>query len=219
MPLSALLFDLDGTLLETEVGILDCFRRTLEALSLPQKPDSELRRFIGPPLQEAWKELVGAKYAGEAAAIYRDCYDTTGKFRARPYDRILEALSRLSPAYRLFIATSKRQSFALEMAEHFGLGPHFTEIYGLLPENLSEDKTLLIGRILRDQNLNPREALMIGDRRYDLIGARANGIGSIGVLWGYGTQEELEAHGPTALCERPQGLPDLIARLSIVYSP
>jgi phosphoglycolate phosphatase len=219
MPLSSLLFDLDGTLLETETGILGCFHRTLEALGLPQKPDPELRRFIGPPLQEAWKELVGGEYAGEAAAIYRDCYATTGKFGARPYDGILEALARLSPSYRLFIATSKRQSFALEMAEHFGLRPHLAEVYGLLPEHLSEDKTSLIGRILRDQNLHPPEALMIGDRRYDLIGARANGIDSIGVLWGYGTREELEAHGPTLLCERPQDLPDLIARMPIAYGP
>lgn len=210
MPISALLFDLDGTLLETERGILSCFRHTLEALKLPPKTDGELRRYIGPPLREAWRGLVGEGFAEQAAALYRECYDHKGKFNARPYEGILEALSQLS-AHRLFVATSKRRTFALDMAEHFGLTRYFSGIYGVLPENPSEDKAALIARIVQDHRLNPRACLMVGDRMYDLIGASANGMGSVGVLWGYGSREELEAHHPTALCEHPSDLPNLIA--------
>ncbi|GEM87585.1 HAD hydrolase-like protein [Meiothermus granaticius] len=213
MALDALLFDLDGTLLETEEGILACFRQTFEALGLPQKPDLELRRYIGPPLQAAWNELVGAERAEEAIALYRDCYETFGKLRARPYDGIPEALAQLSTTHRLFVATSKRHPFALEMVEHFGLARYFSGVYGLRPEKLDEDKTALIARVLHDQRLSPRQAVMIGDRKYDLIGAQANRVGTVGVLWGYGSQAELEAHHPMALCRRPHDLPGLIAKM------
>lgn len=215
MPISGLLFDLDGTLLETEPGILASFRHTLQTLGLPPRSDAQLRTHIGPPLKTSWGELVGAELTDRATEIYRQFYDAKGKFMARPYGGMLEALAQLSTSYRLFIATSKRKVFALDMAEHFGLRPYFAEVYGLLPENLAEDKAALIARILLEQSLNPQETLMIGDRLYDLTGAKANGLGSIGVLWGYGSRGELQTHHPTALCERPADLPSIISDLAL----
>lgn len=214
MPPTTLLFDLDGTLLDTEPGILGCLRRTLERFGLPDRPDAELRRFIGPPLEQAWRELVGAAHVEEAVETYRHCYDLEGKFKAAVFEGIEAALDELARRHTLIVATSKRQVFAEEMLERFGLTPYFKAVYGVTPPHLSEPKAHLIGRILRDFSLSPRQAVMIGDREFDVIGARANGVACVGALWGYGSREELTLHGASLLCERPQELIEAVEGLA-----
>lgn len=213
MRLAAVLFDLDGTLLDTEPGILACLRHTLERFDLPGQTDAELRRFIGPPLEQAWRELVGAAHVEEAVEIYRRCYDLKGKFKAAVFEGIEAALRELACHHTLIVATSKRQVFAEEMLEHFGLTPYFKAIYGVAPPQLSEPKAHLIGRILRDYGLSPHQAVMVGDREFDVIGARANGMACVGALWGYGSREELTLHGASLLCESPRDLIEAVAGL------
>jgi phosphoglycolate phosphatase len=213
MGLAAVFFDLDGTLLDTEPGILACLRRTLQRFGLPDRPDGELRRFIGPPLEQAWRELVGATHVEEAVESYRRCYALEGQFKAAPFEGIEAALEGLAQRHTLIVATSKRQVFAEEMLGRFGLAPYFKAVYGVTPPQLSEPKAHLIGRILRAHGLSPRRAVMVGDRQFDVIGARANGMACIGVLWGYGSREELTLHGASLLCERPQELIEAVEGL------
>lgn len=212
--ITTLLFDLDGTLLETEGGILDSFRRTLQTLNLPDRSDDELKQYIGPPLKHAWAELVGEDLVEVATETYRQTYDQSGKFNAKIYEGLLPALGTLSSSYQLTVATSKRRIFALDMLKHFGLTQYFKAIYGVNPDNLSEPKASLIARLLHDLEVSPSQAVMIGDRKFDLIGANENNLRSIGVLWGYGSREELEAHNPSALCPTTDQLVDTINGLA-----
>jgi phosphoglycolate phosphatase len=211
--LTHLLFDLDGTLLETELGILNTFRHTLRTLGLPDKTDAELRKYIGPPLRQAWGELVGESLIDQAVEIYRQRYDAAGKLEANHYPGMPETLETLSHQYKLVVATSKRVAFARDMMAHFGFSQFFTAIYGVVPPHLSEPKGELIGRILSDLSVQPDQAVMIGDREFDIIGASVNGMRSIGVLWGYGSPQELTMSGATVLCDRPGGLLEVVENL------
>lgn len=211
MAISSLLFDLDGTLLDTEPGILGCLRHTIQAVGFPLPPEQKLREQIGPPLELAFQNLLGANGPiWEAVEIYRQCYEQQGQFQAQPYPGIRSALQTLSSRYLLLVATSKRKQFAEAMLEHFALAPYFKAIYGVLPDNLSEPKASLIGRILHDHTLRPEHTAMVGDRVFDRVGAEANGVHFIGALWGYGNPEEL-AGG--VLCSHPWELAALVTGL------
>jgi len=212
--ITTLLFDLDGTLLDTERGILASFRHTLAMLGSPPRSDAELRKHIGPPLKESWTELVGEEYVDRATEVYRQRYSQKGKFEACVFPGIEESLQTLSRNYTLIVATSKRKNFALEMLAHFELAVYFQGIYGNEPSNFSESKASLIGRILQDFALIPSQTVMVGDRQYDMIGARANHLKAIGALWGYGSREELQFHGANALCQTPSDLAETVAKLS-----
>jgi phosphoglycolate phosphatase len=209
--ITTLLFDLDGTLLETAPGILGCYRHTFDQLGVKVPTELDLHQFIGPPMKDNFRRLMDEAQVNAAVEIYRQCYNRQGKFQATVYDGLPEALQKLSSTHRLVVATSKRQSFALEMTEHFGLAPYFGAVYGVKEENLSEPKSALIGRILQGHRLTPTEAVMIGDRAFDILGAKAHRMRSIGVLWGYGSREELLSHGADRLCQQPADLPGSIA--------
>lgn len=210
---TTLLFDLDGTLLETAPGIVGCYRDTFHQLgvSVPEALDWLL--FIGPPIKDNFRRLLNEAQVETAVEIYRQCYEQKGQWEASVYQGIYQAIQTLCASYRLMVATSKRQAFAREMMQRFGLAPYFSAIYGVLAENLSESKAALIGRILQEHGLTPAEVVMIGDRAFDILGAKAHQMRSVGVLWGYGSREELQAHGANLLCEHPLRLPQCLASL------
>lgn len=209
MTLGALLFDLDGTLLDTEPGIVAGLRHTMQLLGLDIPDYPVLKAQIGPPLEQALGNLMPTALIPKAVEVYREYYNQQGKFEASVFEGIHQALSHLS-GYTLLVATSKRRVFAVDMLEHFGLAQHFSAVYGVQPSNLSEPKASLIAKAIREQNLSPQRCVMIGDRHFDVEGAKAHGLKAIGALWGYGNPTELAQ--ADWLCPTPSDLPGGIAQ-------
>ena len=209
-----LLFDLDGTLTDPMEGITRCIQYALERMGKPVPDQKELCAYIGPPLQKTFPVLLGSEdpaHAWEAIAHYRERFGSVGKFENTMFPEVPEVLAALRVrGHRLFVATSKPAVFATEILVHFGLVPFFERIYGSELTGERTDKTELVAYILGQEGLKAEECLMIGDRRHDVEGARHNGVACIGVLWGYGSPEELDEAGATAICEKMGDLPRVI---------
>jgi phosphoglycolate phosphatase len=212
---SHLIFDLDGTLTDPREGITRCFLHVLERLQLPMQPQRELERFIGPPLRDAIAELIGSRDAAQvenATTIYRERFATTGLFENFPYPGIGEALGGLRESgHTLWVCTSKAGVFAKRILEHFELSALFDEIYGCELDGALSDKAELLAHILGRHAIEPAHAIMIGDRMHDIRAARVNGLRSIGVLYGFGSEAELREAGAHALCSDVAELPIVIA--------
>lgn len=207
-----MLFDLDGTLTDPREGILACIRHALSALEIESPPDTELERFIGPPLKASFLKILGgdAGRAETAVRLYRERFTEHGLYENRVYDDIPESLAALQASgATLYVATSKPQVFAERILEHFGLARHFQAIYGSALDGSLSDKADLIRHVLVTARLPAASALMVGDREHDILGARANAVAAVGVLWGYGSREELQSAGATHLLKSPAELPDL----------
>ncbi len=207
------LFDLDGTLTDPGEGIVGCLQHTLRGLGRPSPPDADLARHIGPPLRETFTTLLGSASPGvidQAVALYRERFSATGIFQNVVYPAVPSALAELrASGMTLYVATAKLQLFAERIVEHFGLAGFFHRVYGSELDGTRAIKSDLIAYLLRRESLSPGSTVMVGDRAHDVRGAIANGVLPIGVLWGYGSREELTAAGATVLCERPA----LLARL------
>ena len=211
-----ILFDLDGTLTDPGVGIVSCIRYALERLGRDMPADQALLRYIGPPLREAFCELLNTSdrcAIDHAVNVYRERYSTIGLLENEVYAGIPEALAQLTErGDALFVATSKPEIYAQRILEHFGLAGHFRKIWGCELDGTRSDKGELIAHLLQHEKLTPAETLMIGDRSHDAVGARANGIVPIGVLWGYGDEAELTSAQCEMLLRRPQELTSLSLR-------
>ncbi|WP_262271475.1 HAD family hydrolase [Microvirga yunnanensis] len=210
------LFDLDGTLTDPKAGITRSVQYALERLGRPVPDAGALTWMIGPPLVSGFTELLGgAEEVPDAVRFYRERYGDVGLFENEVYAGIPALLRSLEEkGVRLHVATSKLQVFAQRILEHFDLSRFFAGIYGSEPDNRNADKRDLIRHILDRERFDPAGAVMIGDRKHDVIGAAANGIATIGVSWGYGFREELRQAGAACLADDPQGLEAAILRLT-----
>ncbi len=210
-----LLFDLDGTLTDPFWGITRCIGYALNALGRPSPSPEDLRWCIGPPLRKNFERLLGSRddrITEEAVEKYRERFGSIGLFENEPYGGIAEALATLKArGHSLYIATSKPTTYAERIAIHFGLKEYFHRIYGSELDGRNSEKTSLVLQILQSEAILPSNTIMIGDREYDMIAARSNKIRGIGVLWGYGTREELQRSGAHALVPSPG---DLVAIIS-----
>ena len=197
----AIFFDLDGTLTDSGPGILNCVEPALAHFGI-QVPDREaLRVFIGPPLRESF-----ARFGVPADRLE----EAIGKFENSPYPGIESLLQQLKEeGFALFVATSKPQVTATEILEHFNLARYFDSICGASLDAGRESKEDVITYLLA-QIGTPDQVTMVGDTAYDVVGARAHGIDTIGVTWGYGTREDMAAAGAVALAETPQELHRLL---------
>jgi phosphoglycolate phosphatase len=212
-----LLFDLDGTLTDPRPGIVGCLRHALARLGRPCPDDDALAACIGPPLRVSFAALLDTRDGAlieEATRLYRERYGVTGLFENRVYDGVPEMLEHLRGG-RLMVATSKMAVFAERIVTHFGLAPYFSGIYGAEPGGRLDDKVELIAHLLGRERLAADTAIMIGDRAFDMVAARANGLRAVGVLWGYGSERELREAGAERLCATPVELPAVIAQLSV----
>ncbi|MGL4608904.1 MAG: HAD-IA family hydrolase [Trueperaceae bacterium] len=164
-------------------------------------------KYLGPPIRDIFSELAGETLADKAVDVYRECYNFVGKLEANHYPGMLETLAQLSQDYKLMVATSKRTHFVEDMITYLGFSYFFHAICS--SPNTPETKTQLLGRILNDLS----QVIMIGDRKFDMIGAKENNVRSIGALWGYGSEEELLQSGVMLLCKE---LRDLVRLLEVL---
>ena len=194
------LFDLDGTLTDPREGITRSIQYGLSKMGIDEPDLSKLEHFIGPPLLQAFMATYGfdEARAWEAMGFYRERFAVTGLYENHVFDGVTPLLEELvGQGRQLFIATSKPQVYAREIARHFDFARHFNVIYGSELDGKRTHKVELIRHLLTEQGLDPAQTLMIGDRKHDLIGARENGLDAAAVGYGFGSFEELSAFAPT----------------------
>lgn len=208
-------FDLDGTLTDPKPGICGCVQYALTEMGFAAPAQDELEWVIGPPMIESLRILAGPERAEEALRHYRRRYGEIGLFENRVYDGIPELLRALTQeGWRLHVATSKARPFAIRIVEHFGLAPFFAETFGSGLDGSLQHKDALLAHALQQTGVAPDAATMIGDRKFDVLGAKANGLPTIGVAWGYGSRAELEAAGAAAVVATPGEVAGALAALS-----
>jgi phosphoglycolate phosphatase len=205
-----LLFDLDGTLTDPKQGIVACIRYALQRLDIEIAADIRLESYIGPPLRDTFRSLCGGDDDVEAAVgYYRERFATVGLFENQVYDGIPLCLEQLrDSADSIHLATSKPTIYAERIMQHFGLERFFDRIYGSELDGRLGDKTELISHILKREKQHAADTIMIGDRSFDMVGASNNKVRAIGVLWGYGSEAEIELAGADRICSHPAELSD-----------
>ena len=206
--IDAIFFDLDGTLTDPKVGITRCIQHALEALAVTPPDADDLTWCIGPPLLESFKSMLGDNASATAALQhYRERFSEVGMYENRLYDGIPEALRLLSGrGISLFVATSKPQVYAERIVEHFGLDTWFEGVFGPTLQGDRARKTELLRWALQQTGCRAGTAVMVGDRGHDMAGATDNGMRAAGVLYGYGSREELLAAGAQVLVASPDEL-------------
>jgi len=204
-----ILLDLDGTLIDPQIGILGSYRHALERMGFAADPADDLRWVIGPPLRRSFAKLFnGAHDPEHAVAFYRERYAAGGIFQAHTYPGVVDAMAELRTAgFQLLLCTAKARRFAERIVDHFGFAAHLQGVYGAELDGRFDDKGELIAHILETRDLKSGAVCMVGDRDNDVLAARRNGVSSIGVLWGYGDAAELNGAGADRLIGTPDELP------------
>lgn len=205
----AIIFDLDGVLIDSRVPITRCMNHALAVHGLPERAPVDLTQYIGPPLHDVFVDLLRAAGADPAAAwscveAYRERYAWACLEETEVFDGIDAAVRSLAERLPLAVATAKPEVFARAILERFGLAGAFATIEGPSIDARSEPKAEQIARVLAA--LGTRDAVMVGDRLHDIVGAKAHGLRTVGVLWGIGTEAELTEAGADQIIERPDEL-------------
>jgi len=215
-----LVFDLDGTLMNSREGILRCIAHALRTLGRDVPDEADLERLIGAPLRQMFVTLLGSgDMADSAVGVFRERYGSEGLYECCLYPGIAEALEVLErESAAMFVATSKPRHYAEQVLAHFGLTRFFRRIYGSEFTGERADKSELLEHLIREETLTPSDVVMIGDRQHDVAAALANGTESIGVLWGYGSAEELRDAGAAHLCVSPAELQQQLATLRVAQN-
>lgn len=202
----AVLFDLDGTVNDSGPGIMNSVRYSLEKTGCEIPGEETLRRFVGPSLIYSYKTFchMDEDEARKAVEAYRECYHAGECFNLVIYDGITNLLTALNDAgIKCAVVTSKPQNAAQKILDHFDMMRFFDTLAGPDPDDPSNSKSVLIARALSQLSLPPEDVVMVGDTRFDIIGANEAGCDSIGVTYGYGTREELVENEATYLADSP----------------
>ncbi|HEY2223100.1 HAD hydrolase-like protein [Actinomycetospora sp.] len=210
------LFDLDGTLVDSGPGIRASIRHAAAAVGIPEPTPEQLRALIGPPFPAAFGDILGVDVAtGDAMmAAYRERYGGGAMFDVALYDGIPEALEELTARGDvLAVTTSKPVVYAAEIVAHLGLADAFAGgVHGASSDGSVEGKAAVVGLALARHGDGPVVGL-VGDRHHDVEGARAHGLRCLGVSWGFGSREELEAAGAADVIDKPAEIPAALASL------
>ena len=210
----SILFDLDGTLTDSGEGIMNCAAYALEQLGIPVPSREEMRVFVGPPLHETFMRFgVPANLAAEAVRLYRVRYLPVGMLdENQPYPGIPEMLEALHRAgHRLYVATSKPETMAEKILNHFDLAKYFTRICGATMDASRTAKDAVIAYLMEETG-EAGNMVMVGDTKFDILGARVHNIPGIGVSWGYGKTADMEDAGAVAIATSIDALFDLLDR-------
>lgn len=201
---NTVLFDLDGTLTDPGRGITNSVAYSLKKFGIEVEDKKELYKFIGPPLYESFMKYYGfsEEKAETAVANFREYFRDKGIFENEVYDGIEKLLSEIKVSGRkIILATSKPEEFAGRILAHFALDKYFDFVAGATMDSSRVKKGDVIAYALKESGCSSENAVMIGDKMHDILGAKENGLASIGVLFGYGSREELENAGADFIAE------------------
>ena len=205
-----ILFDLDGTLTNPEIGITSSVMYALEKFGVKVEDRKELHPFIGPPLSYSFQNYYGLSEADSELAIkyYRERFSVKGLYENEVYEGVEKLLQQLKESgKKLIIATSKPEEFTLKILEHFDLLKYFDYVAGATMDGSRGEKADVIRYAIEISGIQDRsQAIMIGDRKYDILGAKENGLDSIGVLFGFGDREELSEAGANYIAENVEDI-------------
>jgi len=208
------LFDLDGTLIDSEAGIVNSIEYALGRLGATSPPRETLRGWIGPPLRATFPLVLGDDPARTEQAVehYSERFTAIGWAEHAPYAGIGELVQGLAErGVQLAVVTTKIDLHAGKIVQSLPFGAHFTRVYAAGPGSRSSEKAAMIARALSDFDVQPHDAAMVGDRHFDIEGARVNGVRAIGVSWGFGSVEELREAGADAIATTPPELRTLLS--------
>ncbi len=208
------LFDLDGTLTDPFEGITASIIYSLAKFGIEEPDRNRLAAFIGPPLVDSFSKFYGFSHGCALAAVgyYREYYGKKGIFECFLYDGIAELLRKLKAAgKKVIIATSKPEFFAEKLMRHFGIEDCFDFICGATMDEKRTNKSEVIVYAMQKAGIeNPVDCVMIGDRKFDILGAKSAGMKSVGVCYGYGGRDEIEAAGPDGIAQTVAELNSLL---------
>ncbi len=210
-----ILFDLDGTLTNSTLGITNSIMHALSRMGREIPPRESLYRYIGPPLAYSFQDLgMTEAEAKTAITLYREHYAVDGIYENEVYSGIPEALEQLkNSGYTLLTATSKPEKFAKMIIEHFSLDKYFKSVCGATMDEKRVKKADVIRYAMESNGISPEETVMVGDRLHDVEGAKECGLKSIGVLWGFGSMDELTEAGADKIAETPDELLSVIREM------
>lgn len=213
---NTVLFDLDGTITESAPGICNSVARSLTYFGIQVEDPSVLQPFIGPPLLQSYQVYYGMneEQARQAVKYYREYYAEKGMFENTVYEGVEAMLKKLREAGKtIILATSKPELYAAQILEHFGLACYFDIIAGASMDETRTDKSEVITYALGLGGITDRsKVIMVGDREHDVIGAAKNGLDCIGVLYGYGSREELEKAHTRYVAETPEEVTEIVLK-------
>jgi phosphoglycolate phosphatase len=195
-------FDFDGTLMDTWPGIETTLRASLQALDIPVREETITRALVGIPLMRVFEELLAddPASAGLATQKYRELFPIVGMLGARPFEGVVRMLEELMKQGRaLFLVTARNEAITKQMMKSHGLTGFFTWVRGEQEGEVPDGKDHMVAEVIQRFGLDPGDCVMVGDRRYDVEAARANGVRAVGVTYGYGTEEELQDAGANRL--------------------
>ena len=202
MKYKVILFDLDGTLTDPQLGICQSINYALEHFGVQPKPLNQLTKYIGPPLLDSFAEMLGEEKAAAAVEKYRERFSVTGLYENEIYPNVAETLNLLhSKGYILCTASSKPQIFVEKILKYFDIYKYFTVVGGASLDGKICEKEDVIKQVLKMVKAAPADVVMVGDTKFDLIGADKMNLDAIGVTYGFGSREELEKYPHIALID------------------
>ena len=199
--ISAIFFDLDGTLVDSSIGIHNGFTYTFEQLGVTSPDFKTIRGFMGPPLETSFATCLPTEQIEQAIQLYRSYYKEKGVYEAQLYPHIKDLLVELAKQFPLYITTTKNTPTAQDMTKNFGIYHFFDGIYGSSPE--TPHKADVIRQALQTHQLAPQQAIIIGDTKFDMLGAQETGIQKLAVTWGFGEQADLLNYQPDYIAHKP----------------